>query len=103
MTFVTAIAKNEQRRLSKEESGTMEVTQQRSVSASKAFKLQITTSRPSILIIPSACSRERLRETSSRTVPICDANSWLLTGRVITTPSADAFAFFLSKTYEKRC
>ena len=33
---------------------------------------------PSMAMRPSAWKRLRLRETSSRTVPICDANSWLL-------------------------
>jgi hypothetical protein len=46
-----------------------------SVSASNAFRLEIVTLRPSISSIPSAWSRERLRETSSRTVPMCDASS----------------------------
>jgi hypothetical protein len=56
-------------------------------SASRALKSQMVKLRPSILSIPSAWKRERLRETSSRTVPIYDASSWLLTGRVISTPS----------------
>lgn len=46
-----------------------------SISASKAFELEIVTVRPSILSIPSAWRRERLRETSSLTVPMCEANS----------------------------
>ena len=48
----------------------------------------MATSRPSIFSIPSACKRERLRETNSRTVPICAANSWLVMGRVTSTPAA---------------
>jgi len=44
-------------------------------SASNAGRSQRSTVRPSILMIPSDCSRERLRETSSRTVPICAASS----------------------------
>src|ERR1017187_433928 len=57
-------------------------------SASKAFRSRMITLRPSILTRPSDWKRERFREISSRTVPICDANSWLLTGNVTSTPSA---------------
>jgi len=46
-----------------------------SVSALSAFISQISTLRPPRRTTPSACSRLRFRETSSRTVPICDAIS----------------------------
>ena len=46
-----------------------------SVWDSSAFKSNTVTVRPSILRIPSDCRRERLRETNSRTVPICEATS----------------------------
>src|SRR6202142_494516 len=62
----------------------------RSTSASKAFRSGITARRPSSLTRPSACNRERLRETSSRTVPSCAASSWLLPGSWNRTPSPDA-------------
>jgi hypothetical protein len=42
-----------------------------STCASRAFKSKTVTVRPSILRIPSDCSRE----ISSRTVPICEASS----------------------------
>src|ERR1039458_5966511 len=47
----------------------------------------ITTLRPSVWIKPSDWRRLRLRDTNSRTVPICAANSLLLTGSVIVIKS----------------
>ena len=70
-------------------------------SASRAFRSQMVTLRPSIFNIPSAWRRERLRETSSRTVPICDASSWLLTGRVIFHSLARVLAFLLSQAQQE--
>jgi len=70
-------------------------------SASRAFRSQMVKLRPSIFSIPSAWRRERLRETSSRTVPICDASSWLLTGRVISTPSLVRLPSFSAKRNRK--
>jgi hypothetical protein len=57
-----------------------------STSASMRLKSEIVTRRSSILMMPSDWSRLKLRETNSRSVPICDAISGLFSGSVKTTP-----------------
>jgi len=52
----------------------LELTRESLFRLPKLSNLEIVTVRPSILSIPSACRRERLRKTSSRTMPICEAN-----------------------------
>ena len=58
--------------------------------------------RLSTTISPSACRRLRLRETNSRTVPICAASSLLFMGSVTVTGVSVARSVRLAETNQQR-
>ena len=73
-----------------------------SSSASRRFSDGISSARLSTVISPSACSRLRLRDTSSRTVPICAASSLLFMRQGQSDRVSVSLAFRLAQPHQQR-